>query len=65
MKYRVVLIESDEGFSVSCPALEGCVSQGGTREEALENIQIAIREWLDVEGGDQDVFSVSEEYVSV
>lgn len=42
MKYRVVLIESDEGFSVSCPSLKGCHSQGTTEEEALENIRITI-----------------------
>ena len=47
MTYRVVLIESEEGFAVSCSALNGCRSQGQTREEALENIRVAIREWLD------------------
>jgi predicted RNase H-like HicB family nuclease len=65
MKYRVVLIESDEGFSIRCPALPGCNSQGHTREEALENIRIAIREWLDAEGAEQAVFHVSEEEVTV
>ena len=48
MKCRVLLIESDEGFAVSCPALPGCWSQGGTRDEALENIREAIRLWLEV-----------------
>ena len=48
MNYRVVLIESDEGFAVGCPALPGCWSQGATREEALENIRDAIREVLEV-----------------
>lgn len=42
MKYKVVLNESEEGFSVSCPGLPGCWSQGATEEEALENIQDAI-----------------------
>jgi predicted RNase H-like HicB family nuclease len=45
--YRVVLRQSDEGFSVSCPGLPGCWSQGATEEEALENIRIAIREYVD------------------
>ena len=49
MKYRVVLIESEEGYAVSCPALRGCHSQGTTLEEALANIKEAIREWLAVE----------------
>jgi predicted RNase H-like HicB family nuclease len=48
-KYRVVLIESSEGFAVSCPTLRGCHSQGATRAEALANIREAIREYLAVE----------------
>ena len=46
MKYKVVLKESEEGFSVSCPGLPGCWSQGATEEEALENIQDVITEYL-------------------
>ena len=46
MKYKVVLQESEEGFSVSCPGLPGCWSQGETEQEALEKIQDAIREYL-------------------
>jgi predicted RNase H-like HicB family nuclease len=46
MIYKVVLHESEEGFSVSCPGLPGCWSQGATEEEALENIQDAIKEYL-------------------
>lgn len=48
MQYPVVVIESDGGFSVSCPALPGCHSQGATREEALANIREAITLWLEV-----------------
>jgi len=47
MTYRVVLLPSEEGFAVSCPGLPGCWSQGATEQEALENIQAAIREYLD------------------
>ena len=46
MKYKVLLQQSEEGFSVSCPGLPGCWSQGSTEQEALENIQNAIREYL-------------------
>ncbi|HYG81233.1 MAG TPA: type II toxin-antitoxin system HicB family antitoxin [Pyrinomonadaceae bacterium] len=46
MNYKVVLHESEEGYSVSCPGLPGCWSQGQTEEEALENIQDAVREYL-------------------
>jgi len=47
MKYKVVLQASEEGYSVSCPGLPGCWSQGQTEEEALENIREAIREYLE------------------
>jgi predicted RNase H-like HicB family nuclease len=43
---RVILRTSEEGFSVSCPGLPGCWSQGATEAEALENIQIAMREYI-------------------
>lgn len=46
MKYKVTLLESEEGFSVSVPALPGCHSQGATEEEALANIQDAITNYL-------------------
>jgi predicted RNase H-like HicB family nuclease len=48
MIYKVVLRQSEEGFSVSCPALPGCWSQGETEDEALENIKDAIEEYLEV-----------------
>lgn len=65
MEYRVVLIQSEEGFSVSCPALRGCHSQGSTEEEALENIKSAIREWLDAESEEKSKLSVIERIVTV
>jgi predicted RNase H-like HicB family nuclease len=46
MNYKVRLRESEEGYSVSCPGLPGCWSQGATEEEALENIRDAIQEYL-------------------
>jgi predicted RNase H-like HicB family nuclease len=45
--YRVVLRQSEEGYSVSCPGLPGCWSQGATEEEALANIRVAIREYVE------------------
>ena len=46
MKYTVVLQRTEEGFSVGCPGLPGCWSQGDSEQEALENIQTAIQEYL-------------------
>ena len=46
MRYRIALHHSDDGFSVSVPGLPGCWSQGTTEEEAIENINLAIEEYL-------------------
>jgi predicted RNase H-like HicB family nuclease len=43
----IVLEADNDGYFVSCPALQGCYSQGETYEEAVENIKDAIRLHLD------------------
>ncbi len=44
LKFNVTLDQDEDGvWIVECPAILGCVSQGQTREEALENIEDAIR----------------------
>jgi predicted RNase H-like HicB family nuclease len=65
VEYRDVLIQLEEGFSVSCPALRGCHSQGATLEEALENIKSAIREWLDTGSDELSPVSIIERTVTV
>ena len=45
---KIILIHSDEGWSVSVPSLPGCCSQGSTEAEAIDNIKVAVREYLDV-----------------
>jgi predicted RNase H-like HicB family nuclease len=64
MTYQVVLIHSDEGYAVSCPALPGCHSQGETESEALDNIRDAIREWLAAQVEAPDTVDVREVTVS-
>jgi predicted RNase H-like HicB family nuclease len=46
MKYKIVLQKTDEGYSVRCPGLPGCWSQGNTEAEAIDNIKDAIQEYL-------------------
>ena len=46
MRYKVVLSRNEDGYTVHCPALRGCWSQGGTEAESLENIRSAILEYL-------------------
>ncbi len=45
MKYKVVVKPTDEGYSVNCPGLPGCWSQGATEAEAIGNIRDAIVEY--------------------
>lgn len=46
--------EADGGYVVKVPALPGCVSQGDTREEALENIREAAELYVEdcIESGE-------------
>lgn len=48
MRVQVVLEPSEEGgFTVYVPALPGCISEGETVEEALQNIREAIELYLE------------------
>jgi len=48
MKYRIILEQDEDGvFVAECPTLPGCISQGNSREEALVNIQEAIKGYLE------------------
>ena len=49
MKLKVVIEEGKDGYYVvTVPSLPGCISQGKTKEEALENIKEAIEIYLEV-----------------
>jgi len=49
MKFTVTLDRDEDGVWVAgCPAIPGCVSQGATREETLQNIRKAIKLCLEV-----------------
>ena len=48
MRLKVVLEASDEGgYTVYVPSLPGCISEGETKEEALNNIREAIELYLE------------------
>jgi predicted RNase H-like HicB family nuclease len=48
MKYRVLIEQDEDGVYVAeVPSLPGCISQGETREQALENIREAIAGYLE------------------
>ncbi len=47
MKLRIILEPSEDGgFTVYAPSLPGCISEGETKEEAIENIKEAIKLYL-------------------
>jgi predicted RNase H-like HicB family nuclease len=49
MKFTVTIDRDEDGaWVVECPSIPGCVSQGLTKEEALENIKEAIQLCLEV-----------------
>jgi predicted RNase H-like HicB family nuclease len=48
MKYRVLIEQDEDGvFIAECPALPGCISQGISRTEALDNIREAISGYIE------------------
>lgn len=49
MEYPVVIEKDPEagGYVAYCPTLKGCVSQGETEQEALENIKDAIKTYIE------------------
>lgn len=48
MKYRVLIEQDEDGvFVAEVPSLPGCISQGETREQAVENIRKAIALYLE------------------
>ncbi|GAB6173237.1 hypothetical protein JCM15765_27150 [Paradesulfitobacterium aromaticivorans] len=70
-RFKVILEQNASGgFTVTVPALPGCVTQGRNREEALEHVQEAIGgflEALQIEGlpipeGDLDIAEVQVSY---
>ncbi|MEW6652178.1 MAG: type II toxin-antitoxin system HicB family antitoxin [Bacteroidota bacterium] len=49
MKFIVTIDRDKDGmFVVECPSIPGCVSQGKTEKEAIENIKDAIKQCLEV-----------------
>ncbi|CAN5810233.1 type II toxin-antitoxin system HicB family antitoxin [soil metagenome] len=49
MRFTVTIDRDEDGvYVVECPAIPGCISQGQTRDEALENIKDAIKLCLEV-----------------
>lgn len=68
MKYRVLIEQDEDGMYVAeVPSLPGCISQGQTREEAVENVREAIAAYLEsLEAHDDPIPPpITEELVEV
>jgi len=48
-KYEIVIYwsEEDEAFIAEVPELAGCAADGSTHVEALANVDVIIREWIE------------------
>jgi len=63
MKLPVILTPGEDGWIVAeCPVLPGCVSQGKTKDEVLNNIREAAELWLEKEPAG---FKISVEYAEI
>jgi predicted RNase H-like HicB family nuclease len=49
INYEVIIYWSgeDQAFIAEVPELSGCMADGKTRREALENVEVVIGEWIE------------------
>lgn len=68
MKFRIVVEPDEDGvFVATVPSLPGCISQGATRAEALQNVREAIEGYLESlrERGEPIPPAINEEVIDV
>jgi predicted RNase H-like HicB family nuclease len=49
LKYEIILYwsEKDRAFIAEVPELAGCAADGATYQEAVANVEVVMREWLE------------------
>ena len=48
MRFRVIIEQDEDGmFVAECPSLPGCISQGKSRSEAIDNVKDAVKGYLE------------------
>jgi predicted RNase H-like HicB family nuclease len=49
-KYEIIIYwsEEDNRYLVEVPELPGCMADGISYKEALENIEVIIKEWIEI-----------------
>jgi predicted RNase H-like HicB family nuclease len=68
LKYRVLIEPGESGWYVAeCPSLPGCVSQGRTRNEAIANIQEAMKGYIEslLKHGEAIPPPINEEFIEI
>ena len=68
MKFRVIIEQDEDGiFVAQVPTLPGCISQGESRREAINNVREAIQLYLESLEAHDDAIppTIDEEYVEV
>ena len=66
MTFTVTFDRDEDGFwIVDCPAIPGCVSQGDTKEEAVENIKEAIQLCLEARAANGMPLTVETRQVEI
>lgn len=48
-RYEIIIFWSDEdqAFIAEVPELPGCMADGATHEQALANVEVVVREWIE------------------
>jgi predicted RNase H-like HicB family nuclease len=48
-KYEIIIYwsEADQAYIAEVPELPGCAADGSTYKQALANVEVIIREWID------------------
>ncbi len=63
-KVNIVIEKDDNGYYAYAPELEGCLSQGDSYENALENVREAIELYLETLTEDEKKLLLSKEIVT-
>ncbi|MEM9507772.1 MAG: type II toxin-antitoxin system HicB family antitoxin [Cyanobacteria bacterium P01_E01_bin.35] len=62
MKIKAIIHPAEEGgFWAEVPALPGCITEGDNIDEVIDNLQDAIKGWLEVANESRKIDSVSQE----
>ena len=66
LNLTIILREEEEGgYSVQCVELPGAISQGETKDEAIENIKEAIEGYLEAFPEDKEFLMCKKEIVDI